>query len=108
VAGPLREFMQGAGAWSGTATELLHHLAEQVDEPTTRKREWPKTSTALGGQLRRLIPTLRIVGVEVLFHRDARHRTITLRLTKGVGAASSASSMSRGPSLAGERMTRPP
>jgi len=47
VAGPVREFVQTTGAWSGTATGLLHQLAERVG-PISRKREWPKTSTVLG------------------------------------------------------------
>ncbi len=96
VAGPVREFVQTTGAWSGTATGLLHQLAERVGEPISRKREWPKTSTVLGGHLRRLAPTLRMVGVEVLFHRETRHRTITLQPVNLEASVSSASRASSG------------
>ena len=51
VAGPLRDFVWTVGAWTGTATALLATLAPRVGEPISRKREWPKTPTALGGQL---------------------------------------------------------
>ena len=56
--------------------------------------QWPNTATVLGGQLRRLAPTLRTVGVEVTFNRGARQRTITLMLVKAGMAPSSASSTS--------------
>jgi len=82
VAGPLRDFVRTLGAWTGIATDLLDTLTQRVGEPIRRKREWPRTPTALGGQLRRLAPTLRTAGVEVLFHRGARYRTITLQWMK--------------------------
>ena len=48
-----------------------------------------KLHQALGGQLRRLAPTLRSVGVEVWFSRGGGHRTITLqRIKLGVAAPS--------------------
>jgi hypothetical protein len=91
VAGPLEDFMKTTGDWTGTATELLDTLTQRVGEHIGRKREWPKTATALGGQLHRLAPPLRTVGVEVTFNRDARRRTITLTLMKPEMAPSSAS-----------------
>jgi len=92
VAGPIRDFARTMGAWTGTATDLLDTLTQRVGESISRKRDWPKTPTALGGQLRRLAPTLRTIGVEILFHRGARRRTITVTLVKPPGSASSPSS----------------
>src|SRR6266566_7414658 len=103
VAEPLRDFVRAVGAWTGTASALLDTLTQRVGERLRRTREWPQTPTALGGQLRRLAPTLRTVGVDVLFHREARHRTITLRSVKreaSVSSASRASSESRASSAA--------
>src|SRR5262249_37199629 len=57
VAGPLQDFLATTGAWTGTATKLLDGLTTRVAESMRRKREWPKTATALGGELRRLAPT---------------------------------------------------
>jgi hypothetical protein len=82
VADPLRDFVTTLGAWTGTATDLLETLTKPVGPTVNRNREWPRTPTALGGHLRRLAPTLRTFGVEVLFHRDARQRTITLQAVK--------------------------
>jgi hypothetical protein len=64
VAGRVRTLAE-AGAWEGTCTDLLGKLAEGVDERTTKSREWPKNARALGGQLRRLGPSLRKAGVLV-------------------------------------------
>jgi hypothetical protein len=97
VGGPLREFVHRMGEWTGSATDLLDALTELVDEPIRRRREWPKTPTTLGGQLRRLAPTLRNVGVDIAFHRAARHRHITLRRVDRPASASSASSASSPP-----------
>src|SRR5262249_11678771 len=94
VAGPLQDFLATTGAWTGTASELLAALTTTVAEAIRRKREWPKTATALGGQLRRLAPTLPTVGVEATFNRDARRRMITLTLMKPGMAPSSASTTS--------------
>jgi hypothetical protein len=79
VGRPLCEFVHRTGDWTGSATDLLDALTQLVDKPIRQRREWPKTPTTLGGQLRRLAPTLRSVGVEVAFHRAARYRYIVLR-----------------------------
>jgi hypothetical protein len=97
VGGPLREFVRRTGDWTGSASDLLDALTQLVDEPIRRRREWPKTPTTLGGQLRRLAPTLRNVGVDIAFHRAARHRHITLRRVDRPAPASSASSASSPP-----------
>jgi hypothetical protein len=91
VAAPLRDFVMSQDAWTGTATELLDILTQRVDRRLTGKREWPRTPTALGGLLRRLAPTLRTVGVDVVFHRGARHRIIHLEREQAGEPSSSAS-----------------
>jgi hypothetical protein len=96
VGGPLREFVRRTGEWTGSATDLLDALTQLVDKPIRLRREWPKTPTTLGGQLRRLAPTLRSVGVEVAFHRAARYRYIVLRRLDRAARASCASSASLG------------
>jgi hypothetical protein len=92
IAAPLCEFVRKTGGWTGSATDLSAALSQQVDEATRRRREWPKTPTALGGQLRRLAPILRGVGVDVVFHRAARQRYITFRYLNTPAWMSSASS----------------
>jgi hypothetical protein len=101
LAGPIRDFVPTVGAWTGPATDLLDALMQRVGEPIRRRREWPQTPTALSSQLRRLAPTLRTVGVDVLFHRSARHRRITLKVVPLREPASSASSTSSASSGSG-------
>jgi hypothetical protein len=94
VAGALYAFVARTGTWTGTASELLGALARQVDESIRRRRDWPKTPTALSGQLRRLAPTLRGVGVNVVFDRTGQFRRITVKPIQRAAEASSPSSAS--------------
>ncbi|MFH8768276.1 ATP-binding protein [Streptomyces sp. NPDC017958] len=51
----------GAEGLTLTATELL----ERVPTPERLPKKWPKDSTRAGGQLKRLAPALRTIGIEV-------------------------------------------
>lgn len=65
--------------FEGTATDLLHQVERFVDDETKRKKSWPKSASALGGQLRRLAPNLRAIGISVDFElRRSRERVIRL------------------------------
>lgn len=96
----VREFAQLQSSWAGTASELLTELEAmgQGSAPTggvtmqaphphgkdvTRHKSWPKNGRALSNTLRRLAPTLRAVGVQVTFGREAHtgRRVITLTAT---------------------------
>jgi hypothetical protein len=69
--------------FTGTASELLKTLSTLAGETEPKKREWPNRPNVLAGQLRRLTPALRRVGVEVEFDRSsARDRTRTLSIRK--------------------------
>jgi hypothetical protein len=63
VAAPLLELID-AGPWTGTASELLHRLAEIAGDDVTRQREWPKSPRAMTAALKRIAPNLRAIGVE--------------------------------------------
>jgi hypothetical protein len=78
------QLVAGIG-FEGTATELLHRVEDYVDEETRRKKAWPKSPSALGGQLRRLAPSLRATGVIVDFGRT-RERLIRLGTESAVDA----------------------
>jgi cytochrome c551/c552 len=72
---------QKYGSWRGTATQLLRELSseEHSDEHMRRRRGWPASPTQLGGQLRRLAPDLRALGVQVTFApRTGQKRVITI------------------------------
>jgi hypothetical protein len=51
----------GADGLTLTASELL----ERVPTPDKLPRKWPKDATRAGGQLKRLAPVLRTIGIEV-------------------------------------------
>ena len=68
--------------FSGTATTLLERLSGLVSEDVARRKSWPKGANALSGQLRRLAPDVRAIGIEIEFAREAskgRRRLLTVR-----------------------------
>jgi hypothetical protein len=80
-----------AGGFSGPLADLLLALGNEAGEALTRRKDWPQSSRALSGELRRIAPNLRAVGVEVLFGgRSKQGRLVTVvqgdgRVTVGDG-----------------------
>jgi hypothetical protein len=77
LAAAVRTFLAGqAVGWTGTAAQLLELLT-----PDPAPRSWPRTPRALSGQLRRLAPALRGVGIDVSFEKEtggSRQRLVRL------------------------------
>ena len=84
VAQHLRAMMTARSRWTGIARELLQELERIADEKLVKSKRWPKNPRALGGQLRRLAPSLRAVGIMVDFAKEghAKARTITIETAK--------------------------
>lgn len=61
-----------AGVWEGTATQLLHALADRADETMRRSGAWPKTANWLSRELDKVADNLRARGVTVT--RTTQHR----------------------------------
>ena len=61
--------------WTGTASDLLGALAQEVGDFVARSKTWPDNPRALSGRLRRAATNLRKIGFEIGFHRDSRART---------------------------------
>jgi len=61
----LQSFLSDCEEWTGTATELLARLNEQVDEKQQKSKWWPKGANALSGKLTRLGGDLRKLGIEI-------------------------------------------
>ena len=81
----LGAFMMRRAKWKGTATELLAELNVAEGESAKRPQGWPKRAHALSGELKRLAPSLRQVGISVEFTREttgAKRRLTTLTATK--------------------------
>ena len=73
------------GEWQGTAGALLQALRiafrEESDAPVPP--DWPKDSTRLSGELRRIAPNLRAAGFDVGFSRAAdRSRTRQIHIRR--------------------------
>jgi hypothetical protein len=87
--------------WQGSASELLEALEQLAPEKLRGQRIWPRTPSALSGQLRRLANCLNDAGIRVAFpNRSSRKRLI--HLEQAEEPPSSASPPSRLPLLAAE------
>jgi hypothetical protein len=73
VASLVREIMADRAQWTGRASDLL-----QVG---TNRSGWPKNPRALAGRLRRAQTFLRTLGIEIVFGREGRLGTRTIRIT---------------------------
>jgi hypothetical protein len=62
----LREFVTQKAPWEGTATELLAELSRLAGEQVAKHKTWPKNGQVLSNALRRLAPTLRAGGIQVV------------------------------------------
>lgn len=83
IVAPLRELLEiSAGSWEGTATWLLTNLETLVPDAVKARRGWPAAANALSGQLRRLAPALRSVGIQVDLVREDHARTRTIRIVR--------------------------
>ena len=79
--------------WEGTAGELLEQLVALVGEKVTKREDWPANPRTLSGQLRRLAPDLRSIGIEVTFApRTGKRRAITIIRAEESGAEPSSAS----------------
>ena len=64
------------GDWTGTATELLKKLNNEVDDRTQRERSWPKNARSLSTMLKRIAPNFRRKGVDIQMGREDGERRI--------------------------------
>lgn len=95
----LRTFMQNRQEWTGTATDLLKVL-EPFRSASDAAREWPKNGRGASGQLKRLAPNLRAIGLDYYQHRNESARQFTLHK---IALAESAGNFASGSSFASFR-----
>jgi hypothetical protein len=67
--------------WTGTATDLLVALSSTVGDRLADTKAWPKSSRAQSGQLRKMASSLRKVGIDVIFGREAHTRVRKVTIT---------------------------
>lgn len=82
----LLDLVEARGLIELTATELLAALNERRGA-TPEPHGWPKAANALSGQIKRLAPNLRALGIEVEFDAGRAHANAPrrLRLRKEAG-----------------------
>jgi hypothetical protein len=95
VGSAVRSLMATQTEWTGTASDLLGALSEEVGETVRRAKAWPATARALSGRLRRAATFLRKIGIDISFEKEGRARTRTIHINaapENAGAEPSAPS----------------
>ena len=82
VATTLRRHMEARTEWTGTATDLLAALTALVGEHVRRGRQWPASARGLSGQLTRLAPALRRIGITIEHSRQGHAGARTLHVVR--------------------------
>jgi hypothetical protein len=83
VAAHVRGLMADRAHWTGSASDLLQlgiNVGGSAMAAWTRSG-WPKSPRALAGRLRRAQTPLRALGIEIVFGREGRLGTRTIRIT---------------------------
>jgi hypothetical protein len=80
VGSAVRSLMASRTVWTGTATELLDALSEQVSEAVRRAKAWPATPRGLSGKVRRAATFLRKLGIDISFEKEGRAKTRIIRI----------------------------
>ena len=70
VAAAVWRLMKDRDEWRGTATELYQKLGGAATEEMRRSKAWPAAPNSLGGEMKRLAPALRAVGIEAEDYRE--------------------------------------
>jgi len=84
VAARVREIMADRAQWTGSASDLLQvgiNVGGGNAMAAWTRSGWPKSPRALAGRLRRDQPFLRTLGIEIVFGREGRLGTRTIRIT---------------------------
>jgi len=98
VGSAVRSLMAPRTEWTGTASDLLGVLSEEVGETVRRAKTWPATARALSGRLRRAATFLRKVGVDIEFNKEGRARSRIIRISCTADSAGAAPSRPSAPS----------
>lgn len=81
IAEPLLGLMNDRDEWQGTATALLGELENRAAPRIVKQKGWPKRANVLSGELTRIAPNLRRMGIDVESGKSAGRRYIAIRTT---------------------------
>lgn len=79
VGGAVVRYMEGREEFKGTAGDLLVALTPADNRPP---KGWPANPRAMAARIKRLIPALRGIGIEVIHNRDRRTYSIQREITQ--------------------------
>ncbi len=84
VASSMRQLMEYRPSWTGTAAMLLNALSENAMSAGRLPKTWPDSPRGLSGDLRRIAPFLRKVGIEIIFDKkdNTRNRDRLITISK--------------------------
>lgn len=95
-------------SWEGTATNLLEALVPYTSDRTRARSDWPKSARRASGDLRRVAPNLRAVGIDVVVgERDGHDRRRLIRLVRQPGTPSASSAPSAEPGVRAADLASP-
>ena len=80
VATMVRLLVAKAGAWQGSARDLLTELDNLAGEKIQKSQDWPKGAHVLSGRLKRAATFLRQVGVHIEYLRSGKNGTRSIFL----------------------------
>lgn len=101
VGSAVRSLMAARTMWTGTASNLLGTLGDEVGEVVRKTKTWPTTPHTLSNRLRRAATFLRKIGIDIEFTREGRRRTRTITISateENEGLPPSAPSVASAPS----------
>jgi hypothetical protein len=75
------ELIEGAGEWSGTASDLLKAMNKIAPKALQRRNIWPKRPNSLSHKLSQVAPALRKKGIEIKRSKSG-NRNITINKIK--------------------------
>jgi hypothetical protein len=104
VGSAIRSLMDSRTEWTGTASDLLGALSEEVGERIVKAKTWPATARALSGRLRRAVTFLRKVGIDIEFNKEGRARTRIIRIFCAADSAGASPSRPSAPSAEGAKV----
>lgn len=82
VGSAIRSLIGTRTEWTGTATDLLGALDEEVGEKVRKSKVWPSSARALSGRVRRAATFLRKIGIDIKFDREGRARSRIIHITR--------------------------
>ena len=78
----LRLFGPATKGWSGPPTKLHEALTLFAGKKNAALARWPKNSSAMSNELRRIAPQLRMHGLSIQFERTRESRFIKVSMTR--------------------------